>query len=82
MSGRNRRGRDAMGLGLAALNKLAGSTAIDRLRLRKPTERAAYEASRVGLPGPRRDQPRLRRGAEARARPSARRPRTGAICST
>ncbi len=49
MSGRNRRGRDAMGLGLAALNKLAGSTAIDRLRLRKPTERAAYEASRVGF---------------------------------
>jgi hypothetical protein len=38
-----------MGLGLAALNKLAGSTAIDRLRLRKPTERAAYEASRVGF---------------------------------
>ena len=49
MSGRNRRGRDAMGAGLAALNKLAGSTAIDRLRLRKPAERVAYEASRAGF---------------------------------
>jgi hypothetical protein len=38
-----------MGFGLAALNKLAGSSAIDRLRLRKPTERVAYRASRAGF---------------------------------
>jgi alkylation response protein AidB-like acyl-CoA dehydrogenase len=49
MSGRNRRGRDVMGLGLAALNKLAGAKAVDRLRLRKPAERAVYQASRVGF---------------------------------
>jgi alkylation response protein AidB-like acyl-CoA dehydrogenase len=49
MSGRNTRGRDAMGLGLAALNKLAGAAAIDRLRLRKPMEKAVYEASRAGF---------------------------------
>ncbi|MDT4943933.1 MAG: hypothetical protein QOH14_666 [Pseudonocardiales bacterium] len=49
MSGRNTRGRDAMGLGLAALNKFAGAAAIDRLRLRKPMEKAVYEASRAGF---------------------------------
>jgi alkylation response protein AidB-like acyl-CoA dehydrogenase len=38
-----------MGLGLAALNKLAGAKVIDRLKLRKPAERAVYEASRVGF---------------------------------
>lgn len=49
MSGRNTRGRDVMGLGLAALNKLAGTRAIDRLRLRKPTEKLVYQASRTGF---------------------------------
>ncbi|MFN2519158.1 MAG: acyl-CoA dehydrogenase family protein [Jatrophihabitantaceae bacterium] len=49
MSGRNARGRDLMGVGLAALNKLAGTAAIDRLRLRKPAERAVYRASRTGF---------------------------------
>jgi alkylation response protein AidB-like acyl-CoA dehydrogenase len=49
MSGRNTRGRDIMGAGLAALNKLAGSRAIDRLRLRKPAEKAVYAASRNGF---------------------------------
>jgi alkylation response protein AidB-like acyl-CoA dehydrogenase len=49
MSGRNRRGRDAMGFGLAAMQKLAQAKVIDRLRLRKPAERAVYEASRVGF---------------------------------
>jgi alkylation response protein AidB-like acyl-CoA dehydrogenase len=49
MSGRNRRGRDAMGVGLAAVHKLAGAKALDRLRLRKPAERAVYEASRIGF---------------------------------
>jgi alkylation response protein AidB-like acyl-CoA dehydrogenase len=49
MSGRNRRGRDAMGVGLAALNRLADLTVIDRLGLRKQTERAVYEASKAGF---------------------------------
>jgi hypothetical protein len=40
--------RDAMGVGLAALNKLAASTVIDRMGMRKPTERAVYEATRSG----------------------------------
>jgi len=49
MSGRNTRGRDAMGLGLAALNKLAGAGIIDRLRLRKPVERAVFHGARRGF---------------------------------
>ncbi len=49
MSGRNTRGRDLMGFGLAALNKLAGGSAIDRLRLRKPAEKLVYRASRGGF---------------------------------
>jgi hypothetical protein len=38
-----------MGLGLAALTRLAGSATLDRLKLRQPTERAVYEASRAGF---------------------------------
>jgi alkylation response protein AidB-like acyl-CoA dehydrogenase len=49
MSGANPRGRDAMGLGLAVLNRLAGSPLLDRLKLRRPTERAVYRASRAGF---------------------------------
>jgi alkylation response protein AidB-like acyl-CoA dehydrogenase len=49
MSGRNRRKRDAMGVGLAALNRLAGVGAIDKLKLRKPIERAVYEGSKAGF---------------------------------
>jgi alkylation response protein AidB-like acyl-CoA dehydrogenase len=49
MSGRNTRGRDVMGVGLAVLTKLAGTRAIDRLRLRRPTEKAVYAASRAGF---------------------------------
>ncbi|HEV7193437.1 MAG TPA: acyl-CoA dehydrogenase family protein [Jatrophihabitantaceae bacterium] len=49
MSGRPTRGRDAMGVGLAALNKIASARAIDRLRLRKPLEKTIYEASRTGF---------------------------------
>jgi alkylation response protein AidB-like acyl-CoA dehydrogenase len=49
MSGRNRRGRDAMGVGLAALNRLAGVQLIDRLKLRKPIERAVFEGSKAGF---------------------------------
>jgi hypothetical protein len=40
-----------MGVGLAALNRLAGVAAIDKLRLRKPIERAVYEGSRAGFRG-------------------------------
>jgi alkylation response protein AidB-like acyl-CoA dehydrogenase len=46
---RPRSGRDAMGIGLAFLNRLASAPAIDRLRLRKPMERAIYQASRTGF---------------------------------
>jgi hypothetical protein len=38
-----------MGAGLAALNKLAATGVLDRLGLRKPAERAVYEASRAGF---------------------------------
>ncbi len=51
MSGRNRRGRDAMGVGLAALNRLAGVAVIDKLKLRKPIERAVFEGSKAGFRG-------------------------------
>jgi alkylation response protein AidB-like acyl-CoA dehydrogenase len=51
MAGRNRRGRDAMGVGLAALNRLASTAAIDKLKLRKPIERAVYEGSKAGFRG-------------------------------
>lgn len=49
MSGRNRRGRDAMGVGLAALNRLANVQVIDKLKLRKPMERAVFEGSKHGF---------------------------------
>jgi alkylation response protein AidB-like acyl-CoA dehydrogenase len=49
MSGRNTRGRDMMGAGLAALNKVASAGVIDRLRLRKPAEKVVYQASRTGF---------------------------------
>jgi alkylation response protein AidB-like acyl-CoA dehydrogenase len=48
-SGRNTRGRDVMGYGLAAINRLAGTTVLDRLKLRKPLERAVYESSKAGF---------------------------------
>lgn len=47
-SGRIRRGRDAMGVGLAAVYRLASSPLLDRLNLRKPAERAVYEVTRTG----------------------------------
>jgi alkylation response protein AidB-like acyl-CoA dehydrogenase len=40
-----------MGVGLAALNRLAGVAVIDRLKLRKPIERAVFEGSKVGFRG-------------------------------
>ncbi|TDD30466.1 acyl-CoA dehydrogenase [Kribbella turkmenica] len=41
--------RDAIGVGVALLNRLANSRAIDRLGLRKQTERAVFEATRTGF---------------------------------
>jgi len=40
---------DAIGLAVAALNKLASSPALDRFGLRKPAERAVYEATKSGF---------------------------------
>ena len=39
----------SMGLGLRALNRLAGSDVVDRLGVRKPAERALYRATRDGF---------------------------------
>ncbi len=44
-----KRQRDVQGLGLAALNRLARSKTLDRLGLKKPTEKALYQASRTGF---------------------------------
>ncbi len=41
--------RDAIGRGVALLNRLANSRAIDRLGLRKQTERVVFEATRTGF---------------------------------
>ena len=41
--------RDAMGLGLAALTKLAGVPALDRLGLRKPLEQVVSTGTRSGF---------------------------------
>ena len=41
--------RDAMGIGLSLLNKLAGAPLLDRLGLRKPVEKAVYQATRTGF---------------------------------
>ncbi|MGW7680760.1 acyl-CoA dehydrogenase family protein [Kribbella sp. NPDC054772] len=46
---RTRGRRDAIGVGVAFLNRLARSRAIDRLGLRKPTERAVFEATKTGF---------------------------------
>ena len=51
MSGRNRRGRDAMGVGLAALNRLAGVGVIDKLNMRKRVERAVFQGTKAGFRG-------------------------------
>jgi alkylation response protein AidB-like acyl-CoA dehydrogenase len=40
-----------MGVGLAALNRLASAAAIDKLKLRKPIERVVFEASQAGFRG-------------------------------
>ncbi len=41
--------KDPMGIGLAVLNRIASSPAIDRLRLRKATERAVYQGAKSGF---------------------------------
>ncbi|WP_235833778.1 acyl-CoA dehydrogenase family protein [Aeromicrobium chenweiae] len=41
--------RDPMGIGLAVLNRIASSSTVDRLRLRKTAERAVYEGARSGF---------------------------------
>ncbi len=47
-TGRSNR-RDALGMGVAVINKLAGARALDRFGLRKPTERVVFEATRTGF---------------------------------
>ena len=47
-TGRSNR-RDALGMGVAVINKLAGVRALDRFGLRKPTERVVFEATRTGF---------------------------------
>ena len=39
----------SMGLGLRALNRLAGSDVVDRLGVRGPAERVLYRATRDGF---------------------------------
>ena len=46
---RTRGKRDAIGVGVALLNRLAKSRAIDRLGLRKQTERVVFEATKTGF---------------------------------
>jgi alkylation response protein AidB-like acyl-CoA dehydrogenase len=41
--------RDPLGLAVSALNRLAGVRALDRLGLRKPTERLVFEATKTGF---------------------------------
>jgi alkylation response protein AidB-like acyl-CoA dehydrogenase len=48
-SARPKARRDPIGLGVALLNRLAKSRAIDRLGLRKQTERVVFEATKTGF---------------------------------
>jgi alkylation response protein AidB-like acyl-CoA dehydrogenase len=41
--------RDALGVGVAVINKLAGARTLDRFGLRRPTERVVFEATRTGF---------------------------------
>ena len=41
--------KSAMGLGLRALNRFAGLPVVDRLGLRKPSEKVVFQASRAGF---------------------------------
>lgn len=64
--------RDATGLGMAVLNRLAGMPVVDRLGLRKPVERAVYQGTKVGF---RTAGVAARRFQAATRRPGAVRPR-------
>src|SRR5689334_19050108 len=68
--------RRVMGLGLKMLNRLAGSPAVDRLGLRKPIERAVFNASKAGFRTAgavgRRFKGGPKKGAAARLQPAAR----------
>jgi alkylation response protein AidB-like acyl-CoA dehydrogenase len=44
-----RNGRDATGFGMALLNRLAGAPIVHRLGLRRPVERAVFQATRAGF---------------------------------
>ncbi|MGW6278659.1 acyl-CoA dehydrogenase family protein [Kribbella sp. NPDC055071] len=46
---RTRDSRDVIGFGVALLNRLARLRVIDRFRLRKPTERVVFEATKTGF---------------------------------
>jgi alkylation response protein AidB-like acyl-CoA dehydrogenase len=41
--------RDPMGIGLAVLNRIASSPTIDKLKLRKTTEKAVYQGAKSGF---------------------------------
>jgi alkylation response protein AidB-like acyl-CoA dehydrogenase len=41
--------RDAMGVALAVLNRIAGARLVQRFRLNKPIERGVYQATRTGF---------------------------------
>jgi alkylation response protein AidB-like acyl-CoA dehydrogenase len=43
------RGRDAMGFGLAMLNRLARLPVLDQLGLRRPAERVVFQATKTGF---------------------------------
>jgi hypothetical protein len=38
-----------MGIGLAVLNRIASSPTIDKLKLRKTTEKAVYQGAKSGF---------------------------------
>ncbi|WP_206362975.1 acyl-CoA dehydrogenase family protein [Stenotrophobium rhamnosiphilum] len=42
-------GRDVMGFGLRLLNRFAGAPVVDKLGLRKSSEKAIYQASKLGF---------------------------------
>lgn len=50
-TGHTGRRRNPLGLALAVLTRLAGSTLIDRWGLRKPTQRAVFGATKAGYRG-------------------------------
>jgi alkylation response protein AidB-like acyl-CoA dehydrogenase len=69
--------RDPIGFAVAALNKLAQTSALDRLGLRKHTERAVFESTRTGF----RTAGRLNRAFARRGRGDARPARVPASTS-